>query len=269
MRDKRIWALFVVLVLALSACGTVEESAEPAGEADVPVADQVVLMNSLSDSERESGWELLFDGEKLDKWRGFRGETVPPGWQVEDGQLAFIAEHGEEGFGDLMTIEQFANFELSLEWKTAPCGNSGVLFRVTEDSEQEWHTGPEVQIVDATEGCWSDYRADDSERAQGSDLKFSQFSGANYDLHEPTSDVVKPVGEWNQMRILVDGPHVEQWLNGEKMVEYELWGQEWKDIVAASKFSEYPKYGLNETGHIVLQDHGKSVWFRNLKIRRL
>ena len=246
------------------ACTAPPEQEAPAGEAPAEPA-----INALTAEEQADGWILLFDGESLDQWRGFKADTIPPGWQIEDNLLVFRAEHAEEGFGDLMTREQYASFDLSLEWKIAPCGNSGVLFHVTEDSEQEWHTGPEMQIVDATEGCWSDYQAPEGERAPGSDLKASQLSGANYDLHAPAQNTVKPVGEWNQARLVVDGPHVEPWLNGEKVVEYELWSDEWNEMVANSKFNEYPGYGMNRTGYIVLQDHGMPVWFRNLKIKVL
>lgn len=256
--------IFGLLLAAVAACVEPGERAEAVETADA----ETESINQLTEEEAAAGWTLLFDGESLDQWRAFRGESVPPGWAVEDGLMVFRAEHGEEGYGDLTTQEEFGDFELSLEWKISPCGNSGVLFRVSEDVEQEWHSGPEVQIVDGTEGCWSDYRAPEGERAPGSDLKPSQLSGANYDLHPPQGAEVKPVGEWNEMRILADGPHVEHWLNGKKVVEYELWSDEWKQVVAESKFAEYP-YGENETGHIVLQDHGKTVWFRNVKIRRL
>ncbi|GAB4112527.1 MAG: DUF1080 domain-containing protein [Acidobacteriota bacterium] len=255
-------ALLVPLAAILTACaGSPPETTPP--------PESTPAINTLTDQEKAEGWTLLFDGRSLDQWRGFRAETVPPGWGIEDGLLVFNAEHGEEGYGDLMTREQFADFDLSLEWKLSPCGNSGVLFRVSEDSDQEWHSGPEVQIVDGTLGCWSDYQAPEGQRAPGSDLKPTQLSGANYDLHPPAVDAVKPVGEWNHMRIIVKGPHVEHWLNGTKVVDYELWNDEWKQMVAASKFHEYPKYGMNPTGHIVLQDHGKTVWFRNIKIKRL
>ncbi len=260
---------FCLLLLAFTGACAVDEPIENADDKAEAGAGQSGL-NTLTEAEREAGWTLLFDGESLEKWRAFRGEIVPPGWQAQDGLLVFQAEHGEEGFGDLTTREVFADFEFSLEWKISPCGNSGVLFRVSEDSDQEWHSGPEVQIVDGTEGCWSDYRAKDEERAEGSDLKPSQLSGANYDLHPAAAGAqAKPVGEWNQMRLVVKGPHVEHWLNGQKAVEYELWSDSWKAIVANSKFVDYPKYGMNKSGHLVLQDHGKTVWFRNLKIRRL
>jgi len=264
MVPKRFVFACLLCSLSLFSCSTAEEGA-PAE----PPADQEAGLNILTEAEKAAGWELLFDGKSLDKFRGYRMDSIPPGWEIQDGLLAFNADHGEEGYGDLITREQYASFELSLEWKITPCANSGILFHVSEESDQEWHTGPEYQIVDATEGCWSDYRAPDSERAPGSDLKFSQFSGANYDLHPPTRDAVKPVGEWNLTRLVVNGPHVEHWLNGEKVVEYELWSDEWKKLVAASKFNEYPDYGMKKTGHIVLQDHGKSLWFRNIKVKKL
>jgi hypothetical protein len=264
---KNLDCVVLLLVLGglLGACSQTAEVIPPENAAET---DRTSL-NMLTDQEEAEGWQLLFDGTSMEHWRGFRLDSVPPGWEVQEGMLHFNADHGEEGYGDLTSRKEYANFELSLEWKTAPCGNSGVLFRVSEDSDQEWHSGPEVQIVDATEGCWSDYQAPEGERAPGSDLKASQLSGANYDLHAPAKDNVRPVGEWNHMRVVVDGPHVEQWLNGEKVVEYELWSDEWKQMVAESKFVEHPQYGMNKSGHIVLQDHGKSVWFRNLKIREL
>ena len=264
MRIGGLVLLLVVVACAGISCGGAasENTSQPAAAVSAEPA-----VNTLTQEEAAEGWQLLFDGKNLDQWRGFRLEEVPPGWMAEDGLLVFKAEHGEEGYGDLTTRQQYASFELKLEWKISPCGNSGVLFHVTEDSDQEWHSGPEVQIVDATEGCWADYRAEDSERAPGSDLKASQFSGANYDLIAPSVNDVKPVGEWNTMRVVVDGPHVEHWLNGQKVVEYELWSPEWTEMVAKSKFSEFPQYGMARTGHIVLQDHGKTLWFRNLKLR--
>ncbi|GAB4230817.1 MAG: DUF1080 domain-containing protein [Acidobacteriota bacterium] len=260
----------VTLLLVFAGVACTQQAETPAvPEAEPAAGSGDVALNTLTPEEVAQGWELLFDGKSLDKWRGFRMETVPPGWQVEDGLLVFRAEHGGEGYGDLTTKEQFDDFELSLEWKISPCGNSGILFRVSEDYDQEWHTGPEYQIVDATLGCWSDYQAPEGERAPNSDLKPTQLSGANYDLHAPSENAVKPVGEWNHSRLVVNGPHVEHWLNGKKVVEYELWSPEWEALVAASKFKDYPKYGRNRTGHIVLQDHGKTLWFRNIKIRRL
>jgi len=264
--NRLILVLVVLLGVLLVGCGTATVEKAPA---EAPAVSSAPADNVLTDAEKADGWQLLFDGKSLDQWRGFRADTVPPGWTIDGDTLMFKADDGKEGFGDLTTKEQFADFDLKLQWKISPCGNSGVLFRVTEDSDQEWHSGPEVQIVDATEGCWSDYKAPEGQKAPGSDLKTTQLSGANYDLHAPSVRAEKPVGEWNDMRILVNGPHVEQWLNGQKVVEYELWSDQWKDMVSKSKFVDYPKYGMNKIGYIVLQDHGKNVWFKNIKIKVL
>jgi hypothetical protein len=127
---------------------------------------------------------------------------------------------------------------------------------VSEDYDQEFMTGPEVQVLD-------------NALEHDPPLEDTQLAGANYGLHPPLEDVVKPVGEWNSMRLVVDGAHVEHWLNGKKIVEYELWTDEWKEMVAKTKFAKWPGYGMNKSGYIVLQDHGAPVWYRNVKIKRL
>jgi hypothetical protein len=242
----------VLLATGLTFSNCASQGEEPVS----PSEEEVVAeprSNTLSDEERADGWQLLFDGTSLEHWRGFKSDSVPPGWTIEDDMIQFSSEHGGEGYGDLMTKEQFANFELKLEWKISPNGNSGILYRVTENYEQEFHTGPEVQLIDNA------YAG----------IKPDQSAGANYGLHAPARDVTKPVGEWNSLRLIVNGAHVEHWMNGEKLVEYELWTDEWKKMVADTKFAEWADYGLNKSGHIVLQDHGAGVWFRNIKIKVL
>lgn len=244
----------LLVILGLSASC----SQQPAEEAvmEEPTAVEQTLDNTLTQEEIAEGWELLFDGESLDKWRAFRGDEVPPGWKIQDGTLFFDGKDAGEGYGDLMTREQFADFELKLEWKISPGGNSGILYRVSEDQEQEFHTGPEMQILD-----------DKDERY--AELDRTHYSGANYALDPPAVDNVKPVGEWNSVHLVVNGAHVEHWQNGDKVVEYELWTPEWKEAVSKTKFAEWPGYGMNKKGHIVLQDHGSGVWFKNIKIKRL
>jgi hypothetical protein len=238
------------LGMSWSACQATESVEAPA--TPKPLAAEPAI-NTLTEEEKAEGWQLLFDGQHLDQWRGFKMETVPPGWSVEDGVLQFSSDHGGEGYGDLMTKEQFANFELKLDWKISKHGNSGVLFRVTENYDQEFHTGPEVQLID------NDHP----------EIEPLNSAGANYGLHAPAKDVTKPVGQWNTLHLIVDGPHVEHWMNGEKLVEYELWTDEWKKLVAGTKFKQWADYGMNKSGHIVLQDHGAGVWFRNLKVKPL
>ena len=183
-------------------------------------------------------------------------DKTPPGWEVQDGALFFNGKEGGEGYGDLITVEQFGDFELSLEWKISPCGNSGIMFRVSEDYEQEYMSGPEFQVRDQSPDC-------------GGTADPLRSVGSNYGLHPPTKEVAKPAGDWNTTRLVVKGPHVEHWMNGEKIVEYELWTEEWKAAVAKTKFTEWPGYGMNKKGHIALQDHGAGVWFRNVRIRPL
>ena len=214
--------------------------------------------NTLTAAEKKAGWRLLFDGKSTKGWRGYQEKVMPPGREVADGVLT-RAHGGEGGKGagggdDIVTTEEFENFDLSLEWKTVPNGNSGVLYHVSEEPETSWHFAPEVQILDNTAHPTRDKR---------------QLAGACYDLYAPSKDATKPPGQWNQMRILVDGAHVEHWMNGEKIVEYELWSDDWKARVAQSKHKGRPQFGTFKKGPICLQDHSDRTDFRNIKIRVL
>jgi hypothetical protein len=203
--------------------------------------------NTLTARERADGWRLLFDGKTASGWRGYRQQTLPSGWQAIDGALTRVGQAG-----DIVTIDEFGDFELTLEWKLAANGNSGVFYRVLEDDPVMWHMAPEYQIID---------------NAYTEPLKPGQYAGANYDLDPPSLDATKPIGSWNQTRLLVRGAHVEHWLNGAKVVEYELWTPDWERRVGESKFKGFPSYGRARRGHIGLQDHGDKVAFRNIKIR--
>jgi len=199
-----------------------------------------------------SEWTLLV--ADTTHWRAYGGQGLPSAWSAtDDGDFHFTTE-GEGG--DIITTEQFDNFELELEWKISPGGNSGIMFRVSEDHDYPWRTGPEFQILDDLEHPDAEFGAD-------------RLAGANYDMHGPEKNVVNPVGEWNQVRIVVQDAQVEHWMNGEKIVSYELWSEDWKERIANSKWIDMPDYGRHKTGHICLQDHGDQVWFRNIRIRRL
>ena len=205
--------------------------------------------NVLSAEERAAGWKLLFDGKSTDQWLGYGKDSFPAeGWQVRDGCIVRVGPGG-----DIMTREEFTDFELALEWRICPGGNSGIFYRVDGSLPYAWASGPEMQVLD------------NREHYDGANTKTS--AGSNYALHAPVRDVTVPVGFFNQARILVQGNHVEHWLNGVKVVEYELGGPEWKELVAASKFKSMPHYGQSPKGHIVLQDHGDRVWYRDIKIR--
>jgi hypothetical protein len=205
--------------------------------------------NTLTSEEKAAGWRLLFDGTTLNGWRGFKA-AAPAGWSASDGAVARTGPGG-----DLMTAEQFGDFELQLEWKVGPAGNSGIMFRVTSDAKLPYETGPEMQVLD---------NAGHKDGAVP-----ATAAGSNYALHAPVRDVTRPVGEWNAVRLIVRGAHVEHWLNGVKLLEYELWSPDWEARVKASKFATMPGYGRAKRGHLVLQDHNDPVWYRNIRIRPL
>lgn len=211
-------------------------------------AQDGAAINTLTPAEKSEGWKLLFDGSSLKGWRGFQKKKAPAGWAVVDGALTRVAEAG-----DLITDKQYQDFELALDWNISEGGNSGIMFRVTEGSEDTYETGPEMQVLD------------DAHHADGHNRLTS--AGSAYGLYAAPAGNVKPAGEWNHVRILVHGKHVEQWLNGTRVVEYELQSPDWEAKVAASKFKQWPGYGRAPKGYIALQDHGDRVAYRSIKIR--
>jgi hypothetical protein len=234
----RTRALFATLVAFVAACTS----------APRPAPDtQQTTPNTLTAEEQAEGFKLLFDGNTLAGWRGYK-QDQPVGWGVAEGTI-----HRVGSGGDLLTAEQYGDFELRLEWKIAPGGNSGIFFRGTEENEAIYWSAPEMQVLD------------DSGHANGTDPLTS--AGSNFALHPAPRGVVRRAGEWNEVRLIVRGNHVEHWLNGTKVVEYELHSDDWKAKVAASKFAQWPSYGMAPRGHIALQDHGDEVWFRSVRIR--
>ena len=214
--------------------------------------------NTLSDDEKKAGWKLLFDGKTTDGWRGYKMEKIPPGWKVIDGAIVRVAGgaggKGAGGGDDIITVEQFENFEFKVDWKIVDkAGNSGIIVRAAEDADTSWHTGPECQILD-------------NPAYPGRSVK--ELAGACYDLYAPAKDVYRGLAQWNEARIVANGPHIEHWLNGTKMCEYELGSAEWKKLVAASKFKDMKGFKQPPMkGHLVLQDHTARLEFRNIKIR--
>jgi hypothetical protein len=236
---------FLLSALLLAACSS-------SGQAERATPDTTGGSMTAQAPEPGDDWRPLFDGRTTAGWHAFGGGAPGAGWRVVDGALTRAAEAG-----DILTDEEFGSFELELEWKIAPGGNSGVFFHVVEDSTLQyvWQTGPEMQVLD------------NAGHADGRQPNTS--AGSNFALYAPARDVTRPPGQWNQARLVVRGDHVEHWLNGEKLLEYELGSAEWQQRVAASKFGEMPRYGRARRGHIALQDHGDDVAFRNLRIRIL
>ena len=210
--------------------------------------------NTLTKKEIKEGWELLFDGQSMDKWKMFNGGEVA-GWKIVDGEMHNSGVGSDHG-GDIVTKKQYENFELYLEWKVAPQSNSGIFIHVQEGiTDAIYESGPEYQLID--DKGWPE-KLDDS-----------QYSGANYAMHAPEGAKVAPIDEWNTTRIVVRNPHVEHWLNGKKVVEYDLWTDDWNALKAAGKWVETPHYGEAKSGSIGLQDHGGLSMFRNIKIREI
>lgn len=205
---------------------------------------------SLTAAEQADGWKLLFDGQSMSGWRAYKSVTPPAGWKAENGELVRSGEGG-----DLMTVEQFSDFELRLEWKISENGNSGIIYHVVTGDEYPYESGPEFQVL---------HNAGHKDGANP-----ITAAGSNYAMQPPVKDVTRPVGEWNDIRLIVKGTHVEHWMNGVKLLEFEQFSPDWYARVKASKFSKMPPYGRHMRGHLVLQDHGALVTYRNIKIKTL
>lgn len=230
--------LIYPLLLLISACSS------------DPVIDAAECINELSTEEQQGGWHLLFDGQSLAQWRSYQEDTVNSGWAVENGCLTRVGWGG-----DLITREQFADFELKLEWRISEAGNSGIFVRGDESGSSIHHTGFEMQVLD---------------NAGHSDAKYpSHRAGAYYDMIVPDHDTSKPVGYWNQVHIIADGDDVEFRLNGQTTAKFQQGSPEWQALYQQSKFTSRPHYGSLRKGHIGLQDHFDKVWFRNIRVREL
>lgn len=221
-----------------------------------------VSMNSLTEEEKASGWELLFDGSTLNGWKRYNHDTIGPLWSVKDNAIVCASEGPDKetnaSGGSLMTVRQFGNFELSLEWKLSPDGNSGVLYHVIEKPElkHDYESGPECQVLD-------------NEAWKGK-IKDAQKTGSNYDMYPAPEDTkVNPIGEWNALRIVYNNGHVEHWLNGRKIIEFQEDTPDYEERYKKSKWTKYPLWNRSKVGAISLQDHGTPVFYRNIKIKVL
>ncbi len=201
------------------------------------------------------GWKPLFDGKTLQGWHTYQRKPASS-WGVQDGIL-FNKGNSDTSIqhADLITEKEYENFELSVEWKIAPQANSGILYMVTEEYPTSYQSGPEYQLID--------------DRGYPQKLEDWQKTGANYAMDPPLLDATKPAGEWNKTVIIVDHGKVQHWLNGQKVVAYDLWSDTWKLHKAKGKWKDTKGYGISASGHIALQDHGGQAWFRNMRIREL
>lgn len=209
-------------------------------------------------AQKKNGWTQLFDGKTTTGWHTYGKSTAGSAWKVQDGALFLDAKNKQNGGGDLVTDKEYSNFHLKLEWKVAPKSNSGILLFVHEDPakyHQTYSTGLEMQVLD-NEG-----------HPDGKITKHR--SGDLYDLVKSSSEPVKPVGQWNKVEVVSLNGKLEFTLNGVKIVSTTLWDEQWKQLIAGSKFATWADFGTFKSGKIALQDHGDEVWYRNISIKEL
>lgn len=257
------WIWGAALLLTMAACNDNGNSKEPAtsSEAIQPEETKPTAAATLSEAEQKEGWQLLFDGSSTKGWHKYGGSPVGSAWKVVDGNLWLDAAQKvdwqiKDG-GDIVSDEEYENFHLKLEWKIDTCGNSGIMFYVHEDTaiyKYPWETGPEMQVLDNK--CHPDSKI------------MKHRAGDLYDLIT-AKETVKPALEWNLAEIKSLNGQLSFFLNGENILNTKLWDEDWKEMVAASKFGKMPGFGTFKKGRIALQDHGNHVWYRNIRIKKL
>jgi hypothetical protein len=248
---------------ALSACARSPRAAVDSAGAPVPATQgasngmssaQPGTLNTLTAKEQRDGWKLLFDGKTLNGWQEYGGKPISEGWTVEDGTLVLRGRSAR----DIVTARPYGRYELALEWRlepTGPAGNSGIFYDVIDTASAIYWGAPEMAVLD---------------NARHPDGKAElTSSGAVHSMYAVPHSATRPTGEWNSVRLVVNGDHIEHWLNGVKVVEYELGSADWKARLAKSKFADKPLYGTARSGRIGLQQHGSYVAYRNIKIREL
>jgi len=244
----------ILMILVCSCGGTTKETKDPL--ALFNQIDKEAAPNTLTKREQKNGWQLLFDGTNTTGWHGYNLTGIPDCWTIEDGSLTMNTTGGAES-QDIITDKSYRSFAFYAEFKVTEGANSGIIFQIAEDTLYKfpYETGPEFQVID-TEN-WPD------------PLEEWQICGANYAMHPPMVKPYKPVGEWNQALIVVNGDDVTFILNGEITVQYTKNSPEWIELRNSGKWSDYPDYGKYDEGHISLQNHGTKVWYRNVKLKEL
>lgn len=212
--------------------------------------------NTLSKNEKDQGYKLLFDGKDMNGWRTYQNKSAAS-WSVNGGTLHCKGSAANYGAitADLITKDEYENFDLTVDYKISPKGNSGILYLVTEDSPYSHQSGPEYQIID--------------DKNFPEKLEDWQHTAANYAMNPAPAANPNPAGEWNHARIVKNNLHVEHWLNGKKVVEYELYSDDWKKRKMAGKWKDVASYAKSKKGHIAFQNHGSEAWFKNIKIKEL
>jgi hypothetical protein len=254
--------LIVMVALAIVSCKNASAPATDQSTADSIAATDSVALNTLTPQEVKDSVILLFDGKTTDMWRSYGKTDFPKGWVIDDNAIHCIGSgKGEAGQGgDIITKEKYGNFELTLDWKISEGGNSGIFYLAQElKDEPIWKSAPEMQVLDNVKHPDAKLGVDGNRQA-----------GSLYDLIPAKPQNAKPAGEWNSIKIVVYKGTVVHYQNGEKVVEYHLWTDDWKKMCANSKFKDFKDFINTATeGYIGLQDHGDDVWYRNIKIKKL
>ncbi len=258
---KLLLIMMIALAVTTSCKNTGTKSTDEAKTDSITAQDEAPL-NALSAQETTDGVILLFDGKSTDQWRGYNKIDFPKGWIINDNAIQCVGSgKGEAGQGgDIITKEKFKNFELTLDWKISEGGNSGIFYLAQEIPGLEiYKSAPEMQVLDNAKHPDAKLGVDGNRQA-----------GSLYDLIPANPQNAKPAGEWNTVKIMVYKGTVVHYQNGEKVLEYHLWTDDWKKMVANSKFKDFKNFVDTATeGYIGLQDHGDDVWYRNIKIRKL
>lgn len=253
MRNLMNRILLFLIALVLFSCGKPKINNPLSLNAEL---DKNAPVNTLTDDEAKNDWKLLFDGKNFTGWHGYNMSGILDCWIIEDQALTMTTE-GRAESQDIITDKIYKKFALCAEFKLTKGANSGVIFQVKEDPKYKfpYETGAEFQIID--QDNWPDK------------LEDWQICGANYAMYPPKAKPYKALGEWSRILLVVDGNHVTQILNGEVVVEYEKYSEEWKKLRASGKWANFPDYGICDEGHISLQNHGTKVWYRNIKIKEI
>jgi len=258
MKKRNSIFLIVLMVVVIFSC-------KPKQTAVVVNTDPVALyneiektapLNNLPEAEVKAGWQLLSNGKDFTGWHGYNLNGIPDCWVIEDGCFTMTTTGGAES-QDIITDRKYKSFALFVEFKVDTAANSGIIYHIAEDTMYQfpYETGAEYQVID--QEFWP------------GQLEDWQICGANYAMHPPKVRPYKPVGEWNQAFLVVNGNKVTHMLNGEVVVEFEKYSDEWNNLRNSGKWSDFPDYGKYDEGHISLQNHGTKVWYRNVKIKEI
>lgn len=253
MKNLANLILFFIVISFFASCSNTGKTDATSLYSEV---DKNSSPNALTGKEEKAGWKLLFDGNSTNGWHGFNMNGFPDTWAIENDCLTMNSTDSSEN-QDIETDRKYRNFALSLEYKLTPGANSGVLYQVEENPKYKfaYETGPEIQVIDH-EG-WPDK------------LEDWQINGALYAMYPPKAKPYKPVGEWNQLFLVVNGNKVTLMLNGVVVVEYEKNSEEWNKLRNSGKWTDYPDWGKFDEGHVSLQNHGTKVWYRSIKLKEL